>query len=36
VAYEGLHGTDEKVRIDSIPVIQAAYHQACLALLAPA
>jgi succinyl-diaminopimelate desuccinylase len=36
VDYEGLHGTDEKIRIDSIPVIQAAYHQACLMLLAPA
>jgi succinyl-diaminopimelate desuccinylase len=35
VDYEGLHGTDEKIRIDSIPVIQAAYHQACLSLLAP-
>jgi succinyl-diaminopimelate desuccinylase len=36
VDYEGLHGTDEKVRIDSIPVIQAAYHQACLLMLTPA
>jgi succinyl-diaminopimelate desuccinylase len=36
VDYEGLHGTDEKIRIDSIPRIQAAYHQACLTLLAPA
>ncbi len=33
VGYEGLHGTDERIRIDSIPPIQAAYHQACLALL---
>ena len=33
VAYEGLHGTDERIRIDSIPLVQAAYHQACLALL---
>ncbi len=36
VDYEGLHGTDEKVRIDSIPMIQAAYHRACLMMLAPA
>ena len=36
VDYQGLHGTDERVRIDSIPVVQAAYHQACLSLLAPA
>jgi succinyl-diaminopimelate desuccinylase len=35
VEYEGLHGTDERIRIDSIPPIQAAYHQACLALLMP-
>jgi succinyl-diaminopimelate desuccinylase len=33
VEYRGLHGTDERIRIDSIPPIQAAYHQACLALL---
>ena len=33
VDYRGLHGTDERIRIDSIPAIQAAYHQACLALL---
>jgi succinyl-diaminopimelate desuccinylase len=33
VAYEGLHGTDERIRIDSIPTIQAAYHQALLTLL---
>ena len=33
VAYEGLHGTDERVRIDSIPPVQAAYHQALLTLL---
>jgi succinyl-diaminopimelate desuccinylase len=36
VAYEGLHGTDERVRIDSIPPVQAAYHQALLTLLPPA
>jgi succinyl-diaminopimelate desuccinylase len=33
VEYRGLHGTDERIRIDSIPPVQAAYHQACLALL---
>jgi succinyl-diaminopimelate desuccinylase len=33
VAYEGLHGTDERIRIDSIPPVQAAYHQALLTLL---
>jgi len=33
VGYEGLHGTDERIRIDSIPLVQAAYHQACLTLL---
>jgi succinyl-diaminopimelate desuccinylase len=36
VAYEGLHGTDERIRIDSIPPVQAAYHQALLTLLQPA
>ena len=35
VDYEGLHGTDERIRIDSIPLIQAAYYQACLTLLMP-
>ena len=33
VAYEGLHGTDERIRIDSIPPVQAAYHQALFTLL---
>lgn len=33
VAYEGLHGTDERIRLDTIPVVQAAYHQALLTLL---
>lgn len=33
VAYEGLHGTDERVLIDSIPPVQAAYQQALLTLL---
>ena len=35
VAYEGLHGTDERIRIDSIPPVQAAYHRALLTLLPP-
>jgi succinyl-diaminopimelate desuccinylase len=34
VDYQGLHGTDERIRIDSIPLVQAAYSQACLRLLA--
>jgi succinyl-diaminopimelate desuccinylase len=33
VEYQGLHGTDERIRLDSIPVVQAAYHQALLTLL---
>jgi len=33
VDYTGLHGTDERIRLDSIPAVQAAYHQALLALL---
>jgi succinyl-diaminopimelate desuccinylase len=36
VAYHGLHGTDERIRVDSIPPVQAAYHQALLTLLPPA
>jgi len=36
VAYEGLHGTDERIRTDSVPAVQAAYHQALLTLLPPA
>jgi succinyl-diaminopimelate desuccinylase len=35
VVYEGLHGTDERIRIDSIAAVQAAYHQALLMLLPP-
>src|SRR6266566_1059838 len=34
VDYQGLHGTDERIRLDSIPIVQAAYHQALLTLLA--
>jgi len=33
VDYESLHGTDERIRLDSIPAVQAAYHQALLTLL---
>lgn len=33
VVYEGLHATDERIQIDSIPPVQAAYHQALLTLL---
>jgi succinyl-diaminopimelate desuccinylase len=36
VDYQGLHGTDERIRIDSIPLVQAAYSQVCLTLLARA
>jgi succinyl-diaminopimelate desuccinylase len=33
VAYQGLHATDEKILVSSIPPVQAAYHQALLTLL---
>ena len=33
VDYQGLHGTDERIRLDSIPPVQAVYHQALLTLL---
>lgn len=36
VEYEGLHATDERIRIESMPVVQAVYHQALLELLRPA
>jgi succinyl-diaminopimelate desuccinylase len=35
VDHQGLHGTGERIRISSIPPVQAAYHQACLTLLTP-
>jgi succinyl-diaminopimelate desuccinylase len=35
VDHQGLHATDERIRIGSIPPVQATYHQACLTLLAP-
>jgi acetylornithine deacetylase/succinyl-diaminopimelate desuccinylase-like protein len=33
VDYKNLHGTDERIRLDSIPAVQAAYHQALLTFL---
>jgi succinyl-diaminopimelate desuccinylase len=33
VDYKNLHGTDERIRLDSIPAVQAAYHQALRTLL---
>ena len=33
VTHVGLHGADERIRIDSIPVVQATYHIAVLKLL---
>lgn len=33
VDYRRLHGTDERIRLDSIPVVQAIYHRALLTLL---
>jgi succinyl-diaminopimelate desuccinylase len=33
VDYADLHGTDERIRIDSIPLVHAVYHQALLTLL---
>jgi acetylornithine deacetylase/succinyl-diaminopimelate desuccinylase-like protein len=33
VDYRGLHGTDERIRLDSVPQVQAVYHRALLTLL---
>jgi succinyl-diaminopimelate desuccinylase len=33
VDYVGLHGTDERIRLDTIPAVQAVYHNAVLRLL---
>jgi succinyl-diaminopimelate desuccinylase len=33
VDYRGLHGTDEQIALESIPAVQATYHQALLTLL---
>jgi succinyl-diaminopimelate desuccinylase len=35
VDYHGLHGTDERIDLASIPPVQATYHQALLNLLLP-
>ncbi len=33
VGYQGLHGTDERIELATIPLIQATYHEAVLTLL---
>lgn len=33
VRYEGLHGTDERIDLSTLPAVQATYHQAILDLL---
>ena len=33
VDYRGLHGTDERIRLESVPQVQAVYHRALLTLL---
>lgn len=33
VSYVGLHGTDERARLDTIPTVQATYHDAVLRLM---
>jgi succinyl-diaminopimelate desuccinylase len=33
VAFTGLHGTDERIRLDTIPTVQATYHSAVLNLM---
>jgi succinyl-diaminopimelate desuccinylase len=33
VRYEGLHGTDERIELATIPAVQATYHEAVLSLL---
>ncbi|WP_395108128.1 hypothetical protein [Actinomadura sp. SCN-SB] len=35
VDYRGLHGTDEQISLESIPPVQATYHQALFTLLTP-
>ena len=35
VTYTGLHATDERIRLDTIPTIQAVYHTTLLSLLIP-
>jgi succinyl-diaminopimelate desuccinylase len=33
VTYTGLHATDERIRLDTIPTVQAVYHATLLSLL---
>lgn len=33
VTYQGLHSTDERIRLDTIPTVQAVYHAAVHTLL---
>ncbi|MGH4018232.1 MAG: hypothetical protein ACRDT0_03095 [Pseudonocardiaceae bacterium] len=33
VSYIGLHGTDERAHLDTIPTVQAVYHNAVLHLM---
>jgi succinyl-diaminopimelate desuccinylase len=33
VAYTGLHGTDERIQLDTLPTVQATYHTAVLNLM---
>ncbi|MCA1600267.1 MAG: M20/M25/M40 family metallo-hydrolase [Acidobacteria bacterium] len=35
VNYRGLHGTDERIELSTIPAVQAVYHEAVLTLLNP-
>ncbi|MGH3898633.1 MAG: hypothetical protein ACRDTA_10335 [Pseudonocardiaceae bacterium] len=35
VTYTGLHATDERIRLDTIPTVQANYHATVLSLLGP-
>ncbi|MGQ0716896.1 MAG: hypothetical protein ACT4NP_06165 [Pseudonocardiales bacterium] len=35
ITYTGLHTTDERIRLDTIPTIQAVYHATLLSLLTP-
>ncbi|HEY2765165.1 MAG TPA: hypothetical protein VGJ13_14335 [Pseudonocardiaceae bacterium] len=36
VDYSGLHATDERIRLDTIPTVQAVYHSTVLTLLTAA
>lgn len=33
VSYTGLHATDERIRLDTIPTVQAVYHATLVTLL---